>query len=176
MKVAKSRSYEIDGSNVSFEFDREDGKIIGVKKQNANGDFISIDSKTSEFGEWTWSQGKYDWKYPLSVDGHIFFRKDILEMIKAIEFKAPNTLESRLQSYNRYFLKKRGKCALKPSIFNNPCNKVQTEIPCNRFGQLTSAQLLEKWNEGMEIDVYKFFDIKNRGVHEEKELQFVKRA
>ena len=51
MKIAKSRSYEIDGSNVSFEFDREDGKIIGVKKQNDNGDFISVDPKTSEFGD-----------------------------------------------------------------------------------------------------------------------------
>ena len=51
MKIAKSRSYEIDGSNVSFEFDREDGKIIGVKKQNSNGDFISVDPKTSEFGD-----------------------------------------------------------------------------------------------------------------------------
>ena len=56
MKVAKSRSYEIDGSNVSFEFDREDGKIIGVKKQNANGDFISIDPKTSEFGDLSQSE------------------------------------------------------------------------------------------------------------------------
>ena len=56
MKVAKSRSYEIDGSNVSFEFDREDGKIIGVKKQNANGDFISIDPKTSEFGDFSQSK------------------------------------------------------------------------------------------------------------------------
>ena len=51
MKIAKSRSYEIDGSNISFEFDREDGKIIGIKKQNSNGDFISVDPKTSEFGD-----------------------------------------------------------------------------------------------------------------------------
>ena len=33
MKIAKSRSYEIDGSNISFEFDREDGKIIGIKSK-----------------------------------------------------------------------------------------------------------------------------------------------
>ena len=51
MKIAKSRSYEIDGSNISFEFDREDGKIIGIKKQNSNGDFISVDPKKSEFGD-----------------------------------------------------------------------------------------------------------------------------
>ena len=51
MKIAKSRSYEIDGSNISFEFDREDGKIIGIKKQNSNGDFISVDPKTSEFSD-----------------------------------------------------------------------------------------------------------------------------
>ena len=56
MKIAKSRSYEIDGSNVSFEFDREDGKIIGVKKQNDNGDFISVDPKTSEFGDLSQSE------------------------------------------------------------------------------------------------------------------------
>jgi len=56
MKIAKSRSYEIDGSNISFEFDREDGKIIGVKKQNDNGDFISVDPKTSEFGDLSQSE------------------------------------------------------------------------------------------------------------------------
>ena len=56
MKIAKSRSYEIDGSNISFEFDREDGKIIGIKKQNSNGDFISVDPKTSEFGDLSQSE------------------------------------------------------------------------------------------------------------------------
>ena len=51
MKIVKSRSYEIDGSNVSFEFDREDGKIIGVKKQNNIGFFDPVDPKRSEFGD-----------------------------------------------------------------------------------------------------------------------------
>ena len=32
MKDKKSREYEIDGSKVSFTFDREDGKIIGISK------------------------------------------------------------------------------------------------------------------------------------------------
>ena len=36
MKVKKSREYDVDGSKVSFTFDREDGKIIGISKDGAS--------------------------------------------------------------------------------------------------------------------------------------------
>ena len=50
MKVKKSRKYEIDGSKVSFTFDREDGKIVGVSK---NG--VSVDPNTNEFSDFSQS-------------------------------------------------------------------------------------------------------------------------
>ena len=50
MKVKKSRKYEISGSKVSFTFDREDGKIVGISK---NG--VSVNPNTNEFSNFSQS-------------------------------------------------------------------------------------------------------------------------
>ena len=49
MAIKKSKSYEINGENVAFEF--EGGKIIGIKKQDENGVFKPVNPNTSEFGD-----------------------------------------------------------------------------------------------------------------------------
>lgn len=49
MAIKKSKSYEINGEKVSFEF--EGGKIIGVKKQDENGVFKPVNPNTSEFSD-----------------------------------------------------------------------------------------------------------------------------
>ena len=48
MAIKKSKPYLIDGSNYSFEFG-DDGKMIGIKKQDANGDFQPVDPASDEF-------------------------------------------------------------------------------------------------------------------------------
>ena len=48
MAIKKSKSYEINGEKVAFEF--EGGKIIGIKKQDENGVFKPVNPNTSEFG------------------------------------------------------------------------------------------------------------------------------
>ena len=51
MKVKKSRKYtQDDGSKVSFTFDRDDGKIVGISK---NG--VSVDPSTNEFSDFSQS-------------------------------------------------------------------------------------------------------------------------
>ena len=49
MAIKKSKSYEINGEKVAFEF--EGGKIIGIKKQDENGVFKPVNPNTSEFGD-----------------------------------------------------------------------------------------------------------------------------
>ena len=48
MSIKKSRPYLIDGSNYSFEFN-DDGKLIGIKKQDESGNFQPVDPASNEF-------------------------------------------------------------------------------------------------------------------------------
>ena len=48
MSIKKSRPYLIDGSNYSFEFN-DDGKMIGIKKQDESGNFQPVDPASNEF-------------------------------------------------------------------------------------------------------------------------------
>ena len=45
-------------------------------------------------------------------------------------------------------------CNSESSLFNNPLNRVQ-DTHRNRSGKVTPESLLEKWEEGLEIDIGK---------------------
>lgn len=124
---------------------------------------------------WNWMDGEYDWGYPLSVDGNIFSRAEMLALIKSISFKAPNSLERELQRARPFFLQRKGITYGLPRIVNNPCNKVQVEID-NPSGNVSPEYLLQKWNDGYELDIDKYDAIKTNSVHQELELIFKKRG
>ena len=48
MANKKSKPYSIDGSKYSFEFN-DDGKLLGIKKQDENGNFKPVDPTSDEF-------------------------------------------------------------------------------------------------------------------------------
>ena len=48
MASKKSKPYSVGNSNYSFEFD-SDGKLLGIKKEDANGNYKSVDPTSSEF-------------------------------------------------------------------------------------------------------------------------------
>jgi hypothetical protein len=123
---------------------------------------------------WKWSEGELDWAYPLSVDGHIFSREEILACMKNIDFNSPNTFEGNLQSFNKHFNKRIGVCYKKSRLVNIPVNKVQNEND-NRYGDLHQDELLKKWNEGYQMDFRKLYGMVNNDVHQEMVIGFVKR-
>lgn len=124
---------------------------------------------------WRWQDGILDWGYPLSVDGHIFSRRETLAMLKLVPFSAPNTLEDRLQCFLPLFTKRFGVAYKKSKIVNIPCNRVQTENR-NLSGDIHQDFLLEKWNAGCAIDLKGFAGYTNISAHQEVEVQFSKRA
>jgi hypothetical protein len=65
---------------------------------------------TKETMTWTWGDGRYDWSYPLSVDGHFFSTHEMTTLVRLIDFSAPNTLEDQLQKFRRFFLSRTGIC------------------------------------------------------------------
>jgi hypothetical protein len=127
--------------------------------------------------EWDWSHEESDneWAYPMSVEMHLFDTKEITAMTKSLNFKAPNTYEGMLMMYRSRVEKRKGLCYKQQLIFNNPCNKVQVEND-NIAGDITPEFLLDKWNEGLKIDLVPFHHIQTNAPHAERPLQFIKRT
>ena len=130
--------------------------------------FTKVDSN---FSSWGYSEGKLDWGYPLSVDGHIFYRDEILVMTRALDFKAPNSYEAKLQKFNRLYRKKIGVCMEVSSILNIPCNKVQTEND-NIAGDFHQDDLLKLFYE-KKIDFKSYENLKNESCHQEVPLNLI---
>jgi hypothetical protein len=124
---------------------------------------------------WQWSHGKYDWGYPLSLDGHLFSTDEIISMIRTIECKAPNSLENSLNQFKSIFEDRFGVCYKKSVVLNNPCNKVQSENE-NKYGDLDQGYLLRQWHKGYQIDYRKLYGFINHSPQQEVEIQLITRT
>ncbi len=116
------------------------------------------------FFSWGYREGELDWGYPLSVDGHIFYRDEILVMTRALDFKAPNSYEAKLQKFSKLYERKTGICMEVSSILNIPCNKVQTEND-NIAGDFHQDDLLKLFYE-KKIDFKSYENLKNESCHQ----------
>ena len=123
---------------------------------------------------WEWSQGIYDWAYPVSLDGHLFSTQEVTAMIQLVNFSAPNTLEDQLQRFRRFFMPRMGVGYRKSKIVNIPCNRVQTENE-NLYGDVHQDYLLEQWQKGFQMDYRSLYGFNNTGAHQEIPFEFKKR-
>lgn len=116
-------------------------------------------SKNGLFG---WEGLKGDWGYPMSVDGHIFRTKDILPLVKKINFSNPNTFEGNLAGtkINKPLMH----CFNKSKILNNPANKVQN-VNNNRHGNITAKELNKKYLDGYKISMNNLIGIETPSPH-----------
>lgn len=121
--------------------------------------------KRSHFA-WLYKEGLYDWRYPLSLDGHLFDTQEIKTIIDHIEFSSPNSLELAMQVYNDGFLERFGVSFSYPVIINVPCNKIQRENDNPHAGTYHQKDLLVIWQKGLEIDVRKMENFDNKSAHQ----------
>ena len=128
----------------------------------------------NEYLVWQWREGKLDWGYSLSVDGHIFSTSEVLLWIKYFEFFSPSSFENSLQKLKHLYREKRGMSFRKARIVNIPVNKVQDEVN-NIHGSIHQDDLLQQWLDGMAIDTGKFRGWVNQSVHQEAVLNMIKR-
>ncbi len=124
--------------------------------------------------EWNWIKLNSYWSYPLSVDGHIFDRNEMLFMLKRINFKAPNSLEDALQIFSKALYKRKGVSYKNSVLVNIPWNLVQTEI-VNLHENVSTEELLRHWNDGNKIDISFFQNIDNSSCHQSYNLQLISR-
>lgn len=128
---------------------------------SSNGDKVS----------WRWADGVLDWRYPLSLDGHVFSAAEMRELIEKVSFFSPNSLEAALQVFLPTFLGREGVCYHGAKIVNVPWNRVQKEC-ANRFGAgPTSDEMLALWEEGKQIDLSGVCGAVNESCHQEFEFR-----
>jgi hypothetical protein len=124
---------------------------------------------------WQMKKGTYDWAIPFSVDGNLFSTKEITLLSRSIPFTSPNLFEGNLLPFTKVFYYRYGVCYTKSKLVNIPCNMVQNEWRRNVHGALHQDLLLEKWNEGLQIDRDAFAGIINESAHQELKIAFKKR-
>lgn len=134
------------GANITYSYIKQKS-ISQPKFANLSNNIIS----------WQWNENNSYWSYPLSVDGHIYSKKEIQIISKLITFNSPNTYEHQLQKFYGLYKCKLG-CSFKQSvIINIPWNKVQTDNN-NTCGELTSDELMNLWKNEERIDINKYIN------------------
>ena len=123
---------------------------------------------------WQWGDGILDWGYPLSLEGNILNRREILAMLKLLDFSAPNSLEDVMQHLNPIFHKRYGIAFKQSKSVNIPCNKVQQENK-NIHGAIHQDTILDHWLSGHMIDLELIYGCANQGAHEEIPVRFCPR-
>lgn len=124
---------------------------------------------------WEWRNSEMDWGYPFSVDGHIFRKDQACQWFTGLNYSHPNSFEEIMQM-----------CRDLPDVpplvvsfvtsrlVNLPINRVQ-DTHTNRCGDIESDSLLDEWNNGLKINVSKFHQFLNTGVHQELPIDFEER-
>ncbi len=125
--------------------------------------------------EFDWRQGRLDWAYPLSLDGHIFWAPEIRLLAQNLDHRSPNTFEAALQQYLPYFQWRSGLCYRKSRTLNLPVNRVQQDNQ-NLHGNIHQDYLLEQWQKGRQMDYRSWYGFENISCHQEVEIKLVERA
>ncbi len=130
--------------------------------------------KNSVTVKWDWTKHVLDFGYPFSVDAHVFRKKDILPLAKAIGFHNPNMFEGNLQIFDEY-PKEKMVSFVHNVMVNSPSNIVNDTHP-NRKGEqfgISAEELNKKYLNG-EIINYDAIDFTQiHGCHQELSFEFI---
>lgn len=125
---------------------------------------------------WDWTkQMEGDFNYPLSLDGHLFSKKQILSFLD--NFKGnPNHLESHLQKFNNVISPNMASF-IKSKLVGIPINRV-SKYSSNYYGKnyyYSPDELALRYINDEEIDLFSMDFSRIIGAHQELNLIFKKR-
>ncbi len=109
----------------------------------------------SDWLSFSWTASRGDWAMPLSLDGSVFLRQEILALAQALNFQAPNSLEFALGGYRFWFKHRTGLCRERAVLLNFALNRVQSEDFDFPAGDETVEQMLEQWEQGWQLDIHR---------------------
>jgi hypothetical protein len=115
---------------------------------------------------WEWAKGDADFGYPGSLDGHIFRRRDLINMLRGEEkWWNPNTLEDVLSRAVYRSLRGYMACFGRSILVGVPVNRTSTSHPGNRYAKtyfIDYEWLNNRFLEGRRI---KFPDVHPDTIH-----------
>ncbi len=124
--------------------------------------------------EFDWFEQGNEWSDPWSVDGQVLATAEVRVLTRISEFKAPNTYEAALKTFNDMVRGRKGLCLEQSVTLNLPLNRVQSEV-ANICGTVSPEFLLGQWNQGMMLDTTVFATHLPLAPHEEHPVRFVRR-
>ena len=99
---------------------------------------------------------------------HVYRTRDILEILKRIDYRNPNTLEANMQAFKRS-ISPLTACFIRSCYMNVPLNMVQTTYN-NRAGKVTAEMLEMRYRAGERFDSQKVSGLLNSSAHQELEI------
>lgn len=129
---------------------------------------------SSDLLEFEWFEKGHEWSDPWSVDGQVLSTAEVRVLTRISKFKAPNSYEAVLKSFNDIVQGRKGICFKESKILNLPINRVQNENN-NLSGEVSPDFLLMQWNKGLMIDTSIFDEHIPLAPHEEHKIVFRKK-
>ncbi len=114
-----------------------------------------------------------DWNYPHNFEMTIFRKSSIEPLLKNLSYTSPNTLEQNWcwkADSNKF-----GLIFDTSKIINIPLNLVQQDWHNPSQQSYSTKNLLEKWNQGLSIDITKVYKLNNTCLHVDYVPTFTKR-
>ncbi|MEX0940369.1 MAG: glycosyltransferase family 2 protein [Candidatus Babeliales bacterium] len=126
---------------------------------------------------WQFRYAKHDWAYPNTLDMTLYRKRDIESVLRQLSYTTPNTLEG--QWYGSTDFLNIGVCFKQSKVVNIPLNIVQ-EAKYNRIANKhviykSTLDLLQKFNNGLKIDINPLYKFANNSAHIDYEPSFILR-
>ena len=127
-----------------------------------------------------WTKEEFDFGYPIEVASSIYRTADLLPLLRELEYRNPNTLESVLADHAGSFRETRPRlaCYAQSVAFSVPANLVQTAWQ-NRIDSnpaLTAEALGNAFAHGQRLDVGRYRGFVANACHQELEFAFTQRT
>jgi len=122
---------------------------------------------------WCWRSGAGgDWSYPMSLDGNIFRKEEIVQILNKERFNGPNELEGKLcnETPNRALMA----CYPESKTINIPANKTQSVLPNRCADSFSIKELNDLYLNGYKIKTDNIYTCNNNSPHYEITYEFTR--
>ncbi|MBI5388565.1 MAG: FkbM family methyltransferase [Verrucomicrobia bacterium] len=123
-----------------------------------------------------WRKAEHDFGYPLELSSSIYRTAEVLPLLRALDFRNPNSLETVLADNKQRCQTLGGLLCFDISVtFCAPINRVQQVCPTNRAGTRpdhSAESLAGRYERGERLDVAAYAGFTPQACHQEVELRF----
>jgi glycosyltransferase involved in cell wall biosynthesis len=171
-KIIRALQKEKDAIGFSLRLGKNTTDCYSLSSQQEIPAFTKIGEGIQKY---RWLNEQCDFGYPLEVSSSVYRSKDMLRLLRHLDFVNPNTLEGAMASNRNFDPNLSHLLTFEESVtFCNPVNVVQN-VTNNKFGtqnNYTSKKLADYFSQGKLIDVKKYIGFTPNAAHQERELYF----